>query len=147
MISNKKPTISNEIYMDLIKRQRKCCKDSKKLNMSELKRISKNLNVPIFDTEECSIWTGYITNNESLTKPSYINFYYRTKKIALHRLLYENFFDSLEDNQYIKFTCKNKGKCCNIKHFIVVNSDKTPISTPTSTPTISPSPSMIVSFD
>ena len=92
--------------------------------MSELRRISKNLDNSIFDHNNCSIWNGYITNNNSNLKPSYINFYFRNKKIALHRLLYENYVETLDKNQYLKYSCKNKGICCNINHIEVVNSNK-----------------------
>ena len=40
----------------------------------------------------------------------------KNKKIALHRLLYCNFIEPLNDNEYLKFTCNNKGKCCSLKH-------------------------------
>ena len=92
--------------------------------MSELRRISKNLDNSIFDHNNCSIWNGYITNNNSNLKPSYINFYFRNKKIALHRLLYENYVETLDKNQYLKYIYKNKGICCNINHIEVVNSNK-----------------------
>lgn len=116
---------NDEIYLELIQNQRKECKEGRKLNLSELKRISKNLDDSIFDENKCSIWNGYITNSSSQTKPSYINFYFRGKKIALHRLIYENYVDDISDNQYLKFSCMNKGTCCNINHIIIVNSNKT----------------------
>lgn len=115
---------NDEIYTELIQKQRKDCKESKKLNLSELKRISKNLVKSIFSEDECSIWNGYITNKSSNSKPSYVNFYFRNKKIALHRLLYENYIGDINDNQYLKFTCNNKGICCNVNHIIIVNSKK-----------------------
>lgn len=117
---------NDEIYLELIQKQRKDCKDSKKLNLSELKRISRNLQESIFNEDSCTIWTGYITNNNSDTKPSYINFYFRNKKIALHRLLYENYVGDLDKKHYLKYTCKNKGICCNVNHIEIVNSEKTP---------------------
>ena len=46
----------------------------------------------------------------------YINFYFNKKKIALHRLLYINYVEDVSPNEYIKFLCDNKGKCCNINH-------------------------------
>lgn len=115
---------NDEIYLELIQNQRKDCKESKKLNLSELKRISKNLENSIFDEEKCTIWNGYVTNITSDSKPNYINFYFRNRKIALHRLLYENYVDNIDDNQYLKYTCQNKGNCCNINHLQIVNSKK-----------------------
>ena len=34
----------------------------------------------------------------------------------MHRLLYENYVSDIEENQYIKYNCSNKGICCNINH-------------------------------
>ena len=56
-------------------------------------------------------------------KKSYINFYYKGKKYSLHRLLYINYIGGLEDSEYIKFNCINKGKCCNINHFYKIKID------------------------
>ena len=64
----------------------------------------------------CCIWNGYITNEKNQSKGTYINFYFNKKKIALHRLLYINYVDDVNSNEYIKFSCINKGKCCNVNH-------------------------------
>jgi hypothetical protein len=104
------------LFQELIKKQRNDCKETKKLNLSDMKRISKNLQVSIFDCSACSLWNGYVTNKSQKSKTSYINFYFRHKKVALHRLLYENYVSSIPDNQYIKYSCDNKGVCCNINH-------------------------------
>ena len=34
----------------------------------------------------------------------------------MHRLLYENYIGNINEDDYIKFTCINKGKCCNVNH-------------------------------
>ena len=104
------------LFQELIKKQRNDCKETKKLNLSDMKRISKNLQYSIFDCSSCSLWNGYVTNKSQKSKTSYINFYFRHKKVALHRLLYENYVSSIPDNQYLKYTCENKGVCCNINH-------------------------------
>jgi hypothetical protein len=103
--------------IELLQNQRKDIPSDKKLLYNDLKRISKYLPNSIFN-DNCSLWNGYITsikgnNNEN----QYINFYFKGKKHALHRLLYINFIGELNDNEYIKFKCANKGKCCNIHHF------------------------------
>lgn len=100
---------------------------SKKLNFNDIKRISKFLTSSIFDETECSIWGGYITNANNVSKGTYINFYFNKKKIALHRLLYLNFIGDVLNTEYIKFICPNKGKCCNINHMkkhTYVNTDE-----------------------
>jgi hypothetical protein len=61
------------------------------------------------------LWKGYLTKCNN-NKACYANFYLKKKKIALHRILYINFIDDLNDKQYLKFTCNNPGKCCNINH-------------------------------
>lgn len=92
---------------------------SKKLRPSDIHRIVQHTNTSIFDEENCCIWTGYITNLANKRKGTYINFYFRDKKkVALHRLLYANFKGELHDKDYIKYSCHNKGKCCNINHMV-----------------------------
>jgi hypothetical protein len=114
---NKNNIDNNIIFKELLNRQLKNIAVDKKLNYNDIKRISKFLNKTIFDNE-CSLWNGYITNNNNFNKGTYINFYFNKKKIALHRLLFMNFKDSIESDEYIKYTCNNKGKCCNINHMI-----------------------------
>jgi hypothetical protein len=111
--------MNNKIMIELIQNQKKNI-TSKKLSYNDLKRISKYLLGSIF-TNDCSIWNGYITIVKNDDKNAYINFYYNGKKYALHRLLYINFIGDLGDNEYIKFKCNNKGKCCNINHFYKIN--------------------------
>lgn len=110
--------MSDNILKDMAKKQIKNIHLSKRLQFTDLKRIAKNLTSTIFDQNDCSLWTGYITNINNESKGVYINFYFRGKKIALHRLLYINFIGNLDDDEYIKFSCPNKGKCCNLNHLI-----------------------------
>lgn len=120
--------MTDEILSDLAQNQRRDVPTSKKLQYTDLKRIAKNLGSSIFDGE-CSIWKGYITNAKNVSKGVYINFYFRGKKYALHRLLYNNFVEDLNDDEYIKFSCANKGKCCNVHHLVkykyIENDDET----------------------
>jgi hypothetical protein len=106
---------NNNIYKELLAKQRKNIDTKFKFSPADLKRVAKYLNNSIFNNE-CNIWLGYITNNNNDTKGTYINFYFKKRKIALHRLLYINFVDKLSSYEYIKYTCKNKGRCCCINH-------------------------------
>merc|ERR1711871_347993 len=115
--------IQNNVFNELIKKQRKSCKENKKLTLQDIRRISKNIKTSIFDTSGCSLWDGYITNKNKESKSSYINFYFRHRKVALHRLLYENYVSDIEENQYIKYNCKNKGICCNINHMYTIEKE------------------------
>jgi hypothetical protein len=115
----------NIIFQELIKNQRKDLLVGKKLDFSDLKRISSYLSKSIFQNE-CSIWNGYIT--EFKNNSFYINFYFNGKKQALHRLLYYNFVGDIEDNEYLKYNCINKGKCCCINHFSKSKNDLIDIS-------------------
>ena len=105
---------------ELILYQLKNIPANRRLLYKDLSRISKYIGSSIFDEEKCCIWEGYVTNAKNVKKGTYINFFFRNKKVALHRLLYENFIGSLGDDYYLKFSCENdnKGKCCNIKHMI-----------------------------
>lgn len=92
---------------------------SKKLRSNDIHRIVRHTETSIFDEEKCCLWTGYITNLKNKKKGTYINFYFRDKKkVALHRLLYSNFKGELSDKDYIKYSCPNKGICCNINHMV-----------------------------
>lgn len=107
---------NTEIFKNLIQRQRKDINIDRKLQLNDLKRICKYIDTDIFLTDNCCNWSGYVTNKNNDTKGTYINFYFKKKKIALHRLLYYNFVNDLDTDEYIKFTCSNKGMCCNIHH-------------------------------
>lgn len=107
---------NNSIYKELLAKQRKNTNTKYKFSPPDLKRVAKYLKKSIFIKDQCNIWSGYITNNNNELKGTYINFYFKKKKIALHRLLYINFVDSLSSNEYIKYTCENKGRCCSINH-------------------------------
>lgn len=106
----------DKIYKELIAKQKKDIPTNKKLQLSDIKRISRRISNSILDPNKCSIWNGYITNINNTTKGTYVNFYFRKKKVALHRLLYINFVGTLEDDEYLKFNCENKGRCCNVYH-------------------------------
>ena len=112
---NKNIEDKNKIFKELIAKQIKV-NNSNKLSVQDIKRISKNIVTSIFNLNECSIWDGYITNLNVKNRGTYINFYFKKKKVALHRLLYNNYVSVLNKDEYIKYTCENKGKCCNINH-------------------------------
>jgi len=104
------------ILFELLQKQRKEINNDKKLLYNDLHRISKYINGSLFG-DSCTLWNGYITSIKHEKKNSYINFFFRNKKYALHRLLYINFVGELYESEYIKFSCPNKGICCNIAHF------------------------------
>lgn len=110
----------NSIFQELIKNQRKNVLPDKKLQLTDLKRMSTYLKNSIF-TDECSIWGGYITQFKN--NSFYINFFFNGKKQALHRLIYINFIDNIKDSEYLKYTCENKGKCCCINHLKKASND------------------------
>ena len=92
---------------------------SKKLRPNDIHRIVQHTETSIFDEDKCCMWTGYITNQKNKRKGTYVNFYFRDKKkVALHRLLYANFKGPISSRDYIKYSCPNKGECCNINHMV-----------------------------
>ena len=107
-ISNK-----NNYLLEMIRNQRKDIPYNLRLYLNDLKRIIDFIPCSIF-SNECCPWTGYITNLNNDKKGTYVNFYYKKKKRALHRLLFINFKDSLEMNEYVRFKCNHKGYCCSI---------------------------------
>lgn len=108
---------NNDIYKELISKQLKNVPDEWRLGASDMKRICKYIDTSIFDENQCCFWKGYITNANSSNKGTYVNFYFKHKKVALHRLLYSNFVAPLSSNEYLKFNCENKGICCNVCHY------------------------------
>ena len=106
---------NTDLFQEMVNNQLANIPTGKKLQFSDIKRICKYLSASIFD-EDCSLWDGYITNMGEMNKSTYINFYFKKKKVALHRLLYGNFVEQLSDDEYLKFTCDNKGLCCTLSH-------------------------------
>lgn len=115
-MENHKKESSDSILRELLAKQLKDVPTQKKLQYTDLKRISRKISSSIFDYDQCVLWKGYITNANNKSKGVYINFYFRGKKVALHRLLYSNFIGPIDDDQYIKFACENRGMCCNLNH-------------------------------
>lgn len=104
------------LFIELLSNQLKKIQGNQRLQYDDLKRITKYIDSSIFDRSHCCLWTGYITNANSNNKGTYINFYFMNKKVALHRLLYINYIGPLNKDEYLKFSCDNKGRCCNIYH-------------------------------
>ena len=121
---NNKDFKNNKIFTELINRQLYNIPHDKKLSLSDMRRICKYINSSIFHPTECCLWGGYITNNNNFNKGRYVNFYHNRKKVALHRLLYSNYVQNIDNAEYLKFTCKNKGICCNINHLQKLNYNK-----------------------
>jgi hypothetical protein len=109
---------SRKLLSELLESQLKSIPLERKLRYKDLCRITKYIDMSPFDEDECCLWTGYVTNLKNISKGTYINFYFRKRKVAFHRLFYENFVEQLEDDEYIKFSCENRGKCCNVNHMI-----------------------------
>jgi hypothetical protein len=112
-------SIKNRLFTELCLKQRKTNNDKYHLELNDLTRFLKYVDDSIFNSDECVLWNGYLTKCNN-NKSCYVNFYLKKRKLALHRILYINFIDDLDDTQYLKYSCDNPGKCCNIKHFIKV---------------------------
>ena len=106
----------DEIFKELVARQNKNIPTNKRLQLRDIKRIARRVKGSIYDLNNCAIWDGYITNVNNAIKGTYVNFYFRKKKVALHRLLFINFNDDLSDDEYLTFNCDKKGQCCNVYH-------------------------------
>jgi hypothetical protein len=107
----------SDILNELINKQRKDVYYAKKLTYRDLNRIVKYVDKSLFG-KECCIWKGYISCLGKDLNNFYINFFFKDKKVGLHRLLYSNYVGNIENNEYVRFSCENIGKCCNINHFI-----------------------------
>jgi len=117
--SLKRTTVTDRknILSEMIEKQIRTNHHDNKLGFKDMHRIAKYVRESIFG-DTCCIWNGYVTNLKNITKGTYVNFYFKNKKVALHRLLYNNFVERLDGNEYLKFSCSNRGKCCNVNHMI-----------------------------
>lgn len=105
----------NKILVELLEKQKKDVDNNIKLQYDDLRRITKYINTSIF-SNNCCVWTGHVANTNNKKKCKYINFYFKNKKVALHRLLYSNYIGPLKKKEYLKFSCNNRGLCCNVTH-------------------------------
>ena len=104
--------MNNQILNNLINFKKKDL-NKFKLTNEQILKISNNLTSDIFNSNECVIWEKY-KKKESKTK--YLNIKINNKKMALHRVIFINYIDDLKKNEYVKYTCCNKGICFNLKH-------------------------------
>jgi hypothetical protein len=118
--------LRDELARKIIDKQLGDVPTNKRLLYKDIQRICKNIKTSIFDKEICCKWQGHVTNMNNLNKGRYVNFYFRKKKVALHRLLYINFVGPLSDEEYLKYKCENKGICCNILHLKKFKYQKNP---------------------
>jgi hypothetical protein len=112
----------NKLLTELCLKQRKKADKKYFLELNDIIRLLKNIDNSIFNQDDCVIWKGYLTKCNN-NKSCYVNFYLKKRKLALHRILYINFIDDLDVKHYLKFTCDNPGKCCNINHIVKVCDD------------------------
>ena len=120
------PIDNTFLLKELLNKQIKSIPLNKKLTYGDFKRIIKYIDISIFHEDKCCLWNGYVTNSkpDKNYKGAYVNFYFKKKKVALHRLLFINFKQFIEDTDYIKYTCNNKGSCCNINHMVKFSYNK-----------------------
>lgn len=116
-MKDKKHKTNTDIFDELIQNQLHNIPSEWKLQVNDMKRICKYIDSSIFENDSCCLWKGYITNINNTDKGTYVNFYFKNKKVALHRLLYSNFVAPLDSSEYLKFNCENKGVCCNVNHY------------------------------
>ncbi len=116
----------NKLLTELCLKQRKKADKKYFLELNDLIRLLKNIDGNIFNKTDCVLWKGYLTKCNN-NKSCYVNFYLKKRKLALHRILYINFIDDLDVKHYLKFTCDNPGKCCNINHILKVCEDDEPV--------------------
>jgi len=107
--------IKNQRLTELINNQIKEVKEENTLSFGDMRRILKYTNNSIFG-KECSMWKGYITKSTSKNQMQYVSFFFRSKKRAIIRLLYQNYIGELHESSYLTHTCSNPSNCININH-------------------------------
>jgi hypothetical protein len=111
-----KTTVRDAMSDEMLKKQLPDVPYDKHLRLKDIWRFRKRCSVSIFHPTDCALWKGSISNLNNLDKDICVYFYFKKKKVALHRLLYANYIGSIDDNYYIRYTCENKGICFNVNH-------------------------------
>lgn len=91
-----------------------------KLDFEDLKRIDRCISGDPLKSNKCCLYL------RKLVKNSYSTFSFRGKKTSILRILYHNYIDDIKPNSRIKYSCENKGLCCNLNHFKVIEVEETP---------------------
>lgn len=118
--NNIKLSINQKKLLCLMKvRQLDCKKYNLKMSVLQLVKFIMICNsddnlLGIFDLNKCCLYSSSCNNKYGN------NFYMNNKKIAIHRLIYINFINDLDENVYLKHKCMNKN-CCNINHIEKAN--------------------------
>lgn len=86
-----------------------------RLHSGDVLRILKHIDGDIFGNE-CVIWKGPVSNLNNPKKGVYVKFFYRSKKLALHRILYHNLVSHIEKSAYMAYSCANSGRCLCLNH-------------------------------
>ena len=113
----------NILLDEILARQLNNLPENYKISYKDFLRILKYIKSSLLCEDFCCIWTGNVTQNDD-GQNEYISFVFRKDKISLQRLLYINFIGPLQDNEDIKYKCKNKGRCCNINHLIKMTKEE-----------------------
>jgi hypothetical protein len=108
----------NKMINEMVNKQLKDVPIEDKMQFSDMKRLCKYFKQSLFDEDGCTVWNGYITNTNNPYKGIYINFYFRRKRVALHRLLYKNYVGHVDNSCFVRLLCKNGKTCCNINHMM-----------------------------
>lgn len=91
-----------------------------KLDFEDIKRIDRCISGDPLKSTKCCLYL------RKLVKNSYATFSFRGKKTSILRMLYHNYKDNIKHNSKIIHTCENKGLCCNLNHFKVVDGEEAP---------------------
>jgi hypothetical protein len=90
-----------------------------KMTFFDLKRVDLLISGDITKSSNCCLYKGHIKNS------SYCTFSFKGKKTSVLRLLYHNMISDINPNVKIKYSCENKGICCNLSHFYM-DDEETP---------------------
>ena len=88
-----------------------------KLNFEDLKRVDKSISGDITNSKDCCLYNGTVVGE------NYSTFSYKGKKTSLIRILYHNLVADNKPDMKVKWSCENKGLCCNLSHFDMVSKE------------------------
>lgn len=100
---------------ELVRNQLQDVDPARKLSLCDIERLAKfSDGKSYFDPLKCTPFQGYVNHNRP--RDVCIVFFHKRRKVALHRLLFENYVGPLNYFQYVRHTCGNRYSCVNVLH-------------------------------
>lgn len=100
---------------ELVRNQLLDVPEENRLRLTDMERLAKfSDGHSYFDPVRSTLFVGYVNKNRP--QDTCITFFFRKKKVALHRLLFQNYLGELTFRHYVRHLCGHRYSCVNILH-------------------------------